>query len=97
MRELQPSARKRAKGQVFGTKIALAKGKERINTKGGRKKGREFFSFKSNVVLLVILLSTLDSFCQKKKMLDGRGEENSARFISLSEVKRGSKTEAKRW
>ena len=67
MRELQPFARKRAKGQVFGTKIALAKGKERINTKGGRKKGREFFSFKSNVVLLVVVLSTLDSFCQKKK------------------------------
>ena len=30
-------------------------------------------------------------------MLNGRGEENSARFISLLEVKRGSRTEAKRW
>lgn len=49
------------------------------------------------VVILVVVLSTLDRFCHKKKMLDGRGEQNSARFISLLEVKRGSRTEAKRW
>ena len=81
----------------FGLKIALAKGKERMIRKNGEEERRTFFFLKAMVVLLVVVLSTLDSFCQKKKMLDGRGEQNSARFISLLEVKRGSRTEAKRW
>ena len=57
------------KGQraAFGTNIALAKGKERINRKGGDEERRRiFFLLKTMGVLLVVVLSTLDSFVKKK-------------------------------
>ena len=49
--------------------------------KGGQEERRRIFSFKSNGCTVYF-----GQFLSEKKMLDGRGEENSARFISLSEV-----------
>ena len=79
----------------FGLKIALAK--ERMIRKSGEEERRIFFSFKSNGRTLSCCTVYFGQFLSEKKMLDGRGEQNSARFISLLEVKRGSRTEAKRW
>lgn len=81
----------------FGLKIALAKGKKRMIRKSGEEERRIFFSFKSNGRTLSCCTVYFGQFLSEKKMLDGRGEQNSARFISLLEVKRGSRTEAKRW
>lgn len=79
----------------FGLKIALAK--ERMIRKSGEEERRNFFSFKSNGRTLSCCTVYFGQFLSDKKMLDGRGEQNSARFISLLEVERGSRTEAKRW